>query len=143
MADLTIIAKNVSADPSEGSIVQFYQTAEELSIGDAVYLNSDGKVLRTDANVSLEATRAIGIVVSGQGMYGETTIESGQTVGVCVLGKVYGFSSLAEGTYAWVSSTVGKLDNTAPTSAHQYIVGQCLGPDTLFVRPGISSPVSA
>lgn len=142
MADLTVTAANVSADEKMGSIVRIAQAAAALTVGDLVYFDSDGKLLLADANASLAATRSVGIVVNTTSLYGETTTAIGEWAAVCVFGPVYGFSSLAEGTYGWVSTTAGKIADAAPATAYNFIVGQCFAADVFFVHPGIENPVS-
>jgi hypothetical protein len=143
MAALTVTAANVSADWGQGAIIQNYQAAEALTVGNVVALDSDGKLVKADANASLAKSRAIGIVVQTTDLYGSTSVAAGGYCSVCTFGPVYGFSSLAEGTYGWVGTTPGELVDAAPSTAYQFIVGQCIAADTFFVRPGIENPVSA
>lgn len=142
MADFTVTAANVSADEKMGSIVRNYQASGSGTVGDSVYLDSDGKVLKSDADGSLAASRAVGIVVNTTSLYGDTTFVSGDFVSVCVFGPVYGFSGMAEGTYGWVSTTAGKVADAAPATAYDYILGQVHAADVFFVHPGIENPVS-
>lgn len=142
MAALSITAKNVSATQDQGAVIRNYEAAAALTVGQLVYLNSSGKVDKADANLSLEASRAIGIVVAGANTYDETTIAAGSRCSVCVFGPVYGFASLTPGTYGWVGTTAGEIVDAAPTTAYVYVVGQAVDADTFFVQPGISSPAS-
>lgn len=144
MTAITAPTTKISADQAKGSVLRNVQLAEAMTLGTdlAVALDSSGKLVKADANDSSKA-RAIGILVAGSNLYGETSLPAGSYGTVCVFGPVYGFSSLAEGTYVWVSETAGELDDTAPSSAaYQHIVAQCMSTGILHVMPGISTPTS-
>lgn len=144
MAALSFTAANVSADQNQGAVIRNFEAASAVSVGKPVYVNSDGKIALADANVSETEARAVGLVVNSADMHGATDIAAGARASVCVFGPVYGFSGLAEGTYAWVGATAGELVDTAPTGgAYQFIVGQALASDVFFVNPGTSKPASA
>ena len=145
MTALAFTAKNISIDPAKGSIRKEFQAATAITepLGKAVYIDSDGKVELADADVTVAESRGAGIIVAVPNTYGENSIAADEYCTVCVFGPVYGYSSLAEGTYAWVSKTAGELDDTAPTSgAFQYIMGYCAETDCFFVHPGIAAPAS-
>lgn len=133
----------MSASQEHGAVIRNYMAGGTVVVGNAVYLDSDGKVQKADANASLAASRAIGIVVNTSSLYGETSAPAGSYVSVCVFGPVYGFSGLAEGTFGWVGTTAGEIVDAAPSTAYQYILGQCDAADIFFVRPGIENPTSA
>lgn len=144
MTALTVTPANVSADQNQGSVVRNYQAGGALTVGQAVYLDSNNYVQAADANTSSVTTaRGVGIVVNTPGPYGDTSIPSGGYCSICVEGPVYGFSGLTPGAYGWVSKTAGEIDDTAPTTAtYQYILGYAVAEDTFFVNPGITSPTS-
>ena len=145
MTALGFTANKISTDPSKGSVLKAFPAASAISapLGKAVYIDSDGKVELADANVTVAESRGAGVIVAVPNTYGENSIGADEYCTVCVFGPVYGFSSLAEGTYAWVSKTAGELDDTAPTSgAFQYIMGYCAEADCFFVHPGIAAPES-
>lgn len=143
MAALSFTAANISADPIQGSIIRNKQAGAAVSVGQAVYIDSDGKVQPADANVSLTTSMGHGVVVNSASLYGETSIASGAYCSICVFGPVYGFTGLAEGTQAWVGATAGEIVDTAPTGgAYQRVMGYALESDVFFVDPGQSTPGS-
>lgn len=137
MTALTFTAGKISADQAHGSIIRPYVTAEAVGIGDVVALDSAGKVVLADGNGTWEEALAIGIVVSSASMYGETSIASGQTVGVCLFGPVYGFYGMTPGSYGYVSDTAGDLDDT-PSSTNGFVVGRVHAADVFFVNCGVT-----
>ena len=145
MTALAFTAKNISIDTGKGSVVRPFPVATAIAtpLGKVVYVDSNGAVELADADVTVAESRAVGVIVAVPNTYGENSIAAGENCSVCVFGPVFGFSALAEGTYAWVSKTAGELDDTAPTSgAFQYIVGYCEDTDTFFVNPGIAARAS-
>lgn len=146
MAALSFTAKNISVNPSQGSIVRSYKAASSISspLGKAVALDSNGDIILADANASQSAATAIGVIVALSNVYAENaTLAAGESCAVCVFGPVWGFSGLAEGGYGWVGTTAGEIVDTAPSTAYQYTLGQNLTSACFFVRPGIASPSSA
>ena len=145
MTVLSFTANKISADPAKGSVIERFPAASAITspLGKAVYLTTAGKVELADANVTAAEARAIGIIVAVPNAYSENAIDTDEYCSVCRFGPVYGFSSLAEGTFGYVSKTAGEIDDTAPTSgAWQYVLGQCMTEDTFFVNPGIAIPAS-
>lgn len=144
MADATVTAANVSADPWMGSVIRNVVAGATLAPGDVVYINSSGQAALADADVSALVVDGIGIVVNTTDWAGSTAIASGDRCAVCVFGPVYGFASLTKGIYYWVSKTAGKLADTAPTSgAYQKRMGYALDDGvTFWVNPGSAAPAS-
>lgn len=144
MTVLSVTANNISASEERGAVLIRFVTGEAMSPGQAVYLDSNNLCWKAKADSAAHA-RAIGIVVSGPGIfYGETTIPVGGTATICIGGPVFGFSGLSQGLPIYVDkTTAGSLNDAAPTTAYQFVVGQAEGNDTIFVRPGVGSPVSA
>lgn len=145
MSAITAPGTKISADPAKGSVLKNFQLAEDMTLGTtlAVAIDSNGKIVKADANGATALTRGAGILVAGSNIYGETSLASGSYGTVCLHGPVYGFSGLAEGTYVWMAKVAGGLEDTAPTDAYQHIMGQCVDADVLFVNPGSSTPTSA
>lgn len=149
MTALTITEQNISADWDRGSVINNYLANATLKIGQAVYIDSNNKANLALADSAADA-QAIGIVVGVPNYYGEKSAVAGQWVAVCIGGPVYGFggsvggSDLVNGEYIWIDkTTAGSMNDTAPTGgAYQYVIGQAVGSDTIFVRPGLTSPVS-
>lgn len=145
MAAKTPTPGYVSATEERTAVVEWYNVATgvTLTLGDAVYLDSNNELNKAIALTSAHA-RAIGIVAFADNFYGETTIPATGQAGVVVHGPVYGWSGLASGQPLWVSKdTAGGLVDTAPTGAYQYIVGHAQDAQTFFVDPGTVTPVSA
>ncbi|GEM_PF-2812257 len=145
MTALSFDATKISTDPLKGAVNNKFQAASAITapLGKAVYLDTDGKIALADADVTDVEARAVGVITAVSNQYGENALATDEWCTVTQYGPVYGFSGLAEGTYAWVGATAGELDDTAPTGgAYQYIVGQCHGDDVFFVNPGISAPES-
>lgn len=143
MAQMAYTAKNIRA--LEGAqCVPNMKAGEEIDVGEIVFVAADGEVELADAdNGNALAARAIGIVVAVSDTYGGTTAKIGDSVTVCVYGRVGGFTALVEGTYGFVSETAGQIDDTAPTgTTNQYRVGIAHGETIFFVNPGMSAPVS-
>jgi hypothetical protein len=144
MADATVTAANVSADPRMGSVIRNCVAGATLAPGDVVYINSSGQAALADADVTSLTVDGVGIVVNSTDWAGSTVIASGDRCDVCVLGPVYGFSSLTKGLYYWVSKTAGKLADAAPTSgAYQKRMGYALDDGvTFWLAPGGAAPAS-
>lgn len=143
MTALTVTASAVSSNDIErGARVLWYQTGEDVILGQGVYLDASNLAWRAKADSSAHA-RAVGIATQADNFSGETTVKSGNWVGVTVFGPVNGFSGLSQGQVGWVGVTAGQIVDTAPTSAYQFQVGHAVDDQTFFVDPGTSSPVSA
>ncbi len=127
-ADLTVTAANVR--PLEGADVQRYDAGGTLTVGNSVYVASDGDVEATDSD-ALSTAWSIGIVVSGP--KGATSISAGDPVDVVVSGPVAGFSSLTPGALGYVSASAGAINDTAGTKS--CIVGYACSKTEFFVRP--------
>lgn len=143
MSDIALSASKISAYEERGAIFEQYTTAATVTLGQAVYLNSSNQVLPAIAT-SAAAAAAIGIAVIAPNFYGETSVASGQTVGVVVYGPVWGFTGLQSGQRGYVSKTAaGTIVTTAPAPGYQYSVGHAIDGETFFVDPGTAAPVSS
>lgn len=138
MADITVTAQQVRALTRNGARVRRHRAGGTITIGNLVYIASDGDVEEADANVAGKGA-AIGIAV--QSYDGETTINSGDPVTVCVYGPVSGYSSLTPGTMLWVSDNVGRIGDAA--GALDRIVGYAETANIVFVNPEMNVPSSA
>lgn len=149
MTVLTITTQNISATWDRGSVINNYVAAVALTIGQAVYIDSNNKANPAKADSAADA-QAVGIVVGAPNFYGESGIPAGQYAAVCIAGPVYGFGAsiggnpLSSGEYIWIDkTTAGVMNDTAPTGgAYQYVIGQAVDGETIFVRPGLTSPAS-
>lgn len=139
MASITVTSAQVR--PLEGAIVRNYQAGAAVTVGYAVYLDSSGYVQHADANVTEATARAMGIVVASKD--GETAVVSGDRCSVCVFGPVSGFASMTPGEPVYNSSTVGRLDQTAPTGGvYVQAVGRADSASIIFVNPDVADPSS-
>jgi len=112
------------------------------TIGDAVYVASDGDIEQADANGAASA-RAVGILVATQNNSGGVTaLASGERASVVIRGLVYGFSGMTPGALQYVSATAGALTETAPTGSGTWTwaIGRALSATVLLVDPGLVAP---
>src|SRR4051794_28819353 len=106
MADITVSASKVR--PLNGAIIRRMDAGGTLSVGDAVYVDSNGKVQRADAS-TLANAQARGLVIA-VGTAGATGAVSGDVVDVVTHGPVeVGASSLTNGAAVYVSTTAGAM----------------------------------
>lgn len=140
---LTAVPAYASADWRQGSVIRNFVAGEALTILQAVYLHTDGKVYKADANVSTAVVRAVGVVVAAVNLYGETAIAAGQNCSVVVFGPIYGFTDMTIGGQVFVSTTPGVLTQTAPSSnAYQFVIGYAAEDDVLFINPEADAAAS-
>lgn len=140
MADLAPDATQVSR--VEGAVCLPYLAGGTVEIGDAVYLDSAGKVQRADAD-ALASSQAIGIVV-GVGIHGYTTAAANTMVTVCIWGRVFLGDAIAMTVpgRVYVSTTAGKMDQTAPAAQGDYPfqLGRADSATVIFVDPQYLTP---
>lgn len=144
MTDVTLVAADVSATQTEGSIINAYMvaTGQTINVGDAVAKNGSTDtvtglplVVQADGNNSdWISAWACGIVVNTTDWYGSTVAVAGQDVSVCEFGPVYGFTNMTPGAILYVSDNAGKIATT-PSATHPYVIGQAQAADTVFVNP--------
>ncbi len=139
MASISLTSAQIR--PLTGAICRNYQAGAALTVGYAVYLDSSGYVQHADANLSEAGARAMGIVVASKD--GETSVVSGDRCSVCVFGPVGGYASMTPGEPVYNSSTVGRLDQTAPTGgAYPQAFGRADSATVIFVNPDVADPSS-
>jgi hypothetical protein len=139
MADISITAGQVR--PLNGAIIRRFTAGEAVSVGQAVFVHTDGTVKKADADV-LASSQARGIVV-GVGVAGSTSAASGNAVDVVTHGAIaLGTSGLTDGAAVFVSTTAGALDQTAPASAGDYpfAIGWAESDGVLYVQPQVIVP---
>lgn len=137
MSAISLTAASIR--PLTGAVIRRYVADEALTVGQVVYVNTDGEAGIADGNVSAAKARAVGIAVESYD--GETSIAAGDPVSVVVLGPVSGFSSATPGSYGYVSDTAGSLDTAAGT--YSFIAGYFETAGIFFVNPGVDDPTSA
>lgn len=132
-----------SATWDRGATILNYVAGADVSIGDVVYLDDNNQVQRAIGSSSKQA-HALGIVVGVANAYAEVTAHAGSWCSVAVHGPVFGWIGLIDGQVVYVSKTVaGGMDTAAPSSGvYDFIVGNAIGADTIFVRPGQTTPTS-
>ena len=137
----SISLTSASIHPLEGALCRNFVAGGALTVGYAVYLDSSGYVQHADANAGEVQSRGIGVVVESKD--GETSVTSGDSCSVCVMGPVGGYSGMTPGEPVYVSSTVGRIDQTAPTGgAYQRSIGYAESSVKLFVFPCANDPSS-
>lgn len=141
MADISILGGQVR--PLNGAIVRRFTAGDSVSVGDAVFVYSDGTVKPADADAEASA-QGRGIVV-GVGVAGSTSAITGQAVDVVTHGPVaLGTSGLTDGAVVYISTTAGKLDQTAPAANGDYpfVIGWAESDGVLYVQPQVTVPVA-
>ncbi len=113
MADLTLTAADVTVRGTHPPLAQF-ELGEAAAAGDAVALNSSGKLVKADAATSGD-NLLIGIIIGSQYL-GDTSFASGTMVDVALDGaQVTGFTGLTPGAKVYLSNTNGKLADATGT----------------------------
>lgn len=129
--------------PLNGALVRPFTTAEECKLGQAVYINADGKVAPADAGDTAITAQGRGIIVSGEGILPTETIPANSAVGVVVFGPVAGFSGMDETALVYVdATTAGNFTQTEPAAGYSMSMGYPLSADVLMVLPQSTSPAS-
>lgn len=129
--------------PLEGAVGRNFKAGGALTMGNAVYVASDGDVEAGRANAAATSD-AIG-VVAAVNEPGDTTAAAGDAVTVVTFGPVGGFSSLTPGKIQYLSdATAGALTETAPSGAGKWLkaVGYAESATVLFVMPDINAAAS-
>ena len=133
MADITVTAASVR--PMPGAVIQRYQAGEAMDIGTAVYLKSDGKVWKADADAAA-SSMAIGLVVSAPN--GATAAAADDYVDVVVRGVVTGAASMTPGGLVYSSTTAGAVADASPAGSsgdYRWIVGYAVSATGIYVMP--------
>lgn len=132
MSVVTVTSADVR--PLTGATVRRFTAGGSITLGDAVYIASDGDVEAADGS-AIGTTWAVGVAVATPD--GGTSVSSGERVDVVVYGPVAGFSSLTVGALGYVSDTTGGIDTAAGTKT--FILGYNESATVFFVRPQLSS----
>ena len=133
MTDIALSAL-VNVRPLLGSIIRPFVCAEVVDVGEAVYLNTSGKVALADADAYLTA-KVIG-VIGAIGAYGKTTSVANEQVDVVLFGPVAGWTALTPGEELFASIAAGAIeDATAGTGDFRYLVGWAVDAETIFISP--------
>lgn len=104
MADISVTTTQVGiVDPANAEVVDF-QAGETITVGQAVYIDSNGRAGIADANTAgKQQFRGIAVKVQGN------------AVSVLKKGRLYGYdlSSMAYDAIAYLSDTAGSLADAA------------------------------
>lgn len=131
MASISVTRANVR--PLSGAVVRRLDTGATVSVGNLVYLVSDGDVENcvSDSATNFIQAWPLGIVVACP--EGKTSVGAGYAVDVVVYGPVEGYSGATPGTLFYANDTAGALDTAAGTVTA--IGGIMLAATIAFVRP--------
>jgi hypothetical protein len=103
MAAITVTAAQVSVLHPEKAMIYDFIAAEALTPGQAVYINSNGKVAKADATTNKQVKGlALAAASAGQGV---SILKEGYIVGLDMSGMAYDAQIM-------LSSTAGGLDTT-------------------------------
>lgn len=138
MANISLTAANIRALQPNGAIVRPYTAGSTVTIGQLVFIGTDGFVDPADGDVDAATARAIGIAVESYD--GETSVTVGNPCSVCVFGPVSGFSGMTPGANGYVSDDVGRLADAAGT--YSRIMGYAERAGVFFVHPEQNDPAS-
>jgi len=141
MASVTVNASQVR--PLNGASVRRLLAGASLSVGQAVYVHSDG-LLRPASATSQQAAQARGVVV-GVGTAGKTSAALGEAVDVVTHGAVaLGTGDLPEGAALFISATAGAFDPVPPALSGQFVfvLGWAESPEVLYVAPQVAVPTA-
>lgn len=140
MADIDVVPSLVR--PLNGAIRRRKTAGGSGNVGDAVYYATDGDAEQADAD-AVGSAQARGIVVA-VGTQGKTTFVEGDSIDVVTHGPVeLGATGLTDGAAVFVSTTAGKLDQTAPASAGDFpfAIGYAESDTVIYVDPQVTVPV--
>lgn len=133
MADISVTARSVR--PLPGALVRTFTAGASGNVGDAVYVDSNGRVQPASASAAGTAL-ALGVVVSA-GTSGAVAFASGDAVSVVIVGAVNGFAGMTPGAKCYLSNTAGKLADAAGTVTR--VVGVALDASTVMLLPNFAA----
>lgn len=134
MADITVVAANVR--PLPGAQTLRLVSHEALTVGQFVYINSDGEAQLSDADAAASAI-VVGVVVSVAAS-SRTVSVAGEVVDVLWMGRVTGFSGMTPGIHVYVSTTAGAASDAryaGSSGDFVYEIGIALNATDILVRP--------
>lgn|SRR5574341_169124 len=124
----------------EGSLTRPIKAGGAVVMGNAAYIDSNGKLQKAQANLAATSD-AKGVIVAVNEP-GETTAGDTEAVTLCTFGPVAGFSSLTPGSVYYVDdATAGAIVATAPSGTGKWAkaIGYAESATILFVMPGITA----
>ncbi len=113
------------------SISVDYTAGEALTAGDIVYMKSDGKVYKAQADGTAAEQELYGVA--------KTSVSADETVSTSLAGIEDSFAGLTTGTVYYLSETAGEITSTAPTTSGSVVVrlGVAETSTSINVRPQI------
>ena len=140
MADIAYTAANVHL-PNENEVVKIRGTAGAAGLvpGMPLYLDGTNGWKAADADVAASG-QARGILVSI--VNGSVSSVVGDRLDIVTEGRIGGYASMTPGAAVFVSTTVGRLDQTASVTEDDYVfaIGWAEAADVIYVHPQITVP---
>jgi hypothetical protein len=133
MADIAVTALNVR--PLNGAVIRRGTLkSADIAPGHAVYLDGANGWELADADADA-SSRARGIVVSLPD--GAVASVAKDKADICVFGPVEGYTAMTAGGVVFVSTTAGRMDQTAPAASGRYpfAIGWAESATAIFVNP--------
>ena len=132
MADLTVTASSVVADPNASRVSG--QSGETITAGKAVYLSSTTKkwMLADSNSATAEAKKAGGIALNGASL--------NQPLVVCTSGPVTIGATLTAGQPVYLSETPGGLQSAADLATGENVCLIGLAASTTVLNVAIQAP---
>ena len=123
-------------DHDKQGIIMTFQAGMTVTPFSPVYLGTDDEVHECDAD-GIATMPCIGVSIN------TSNVTDGNSIEVMVLGLIRDESFTDFGTNGapvYVSTTVGEMTNTAPSSSNNVvqIIGHSIGEKLLFVQPSLS-----
>ena len=133
MSDISLTLLQISELP--GAIGRDILAGGAGSVGDSVYIDSNGAVQKAKAD-AIATAKGWGLVTAVEN--GAQTFAAGDMVHVVFYGPVTGFSGLTPEARQYISAaTAGKLADAAPsaTDSEVWPFSFALDASTIFIRP--------
>ncbi|MCY4129591.1 MAG: hypothetical protein OXG15_10200 [Gammaproteobacteria bacterium] len=129
----------ISVIPGQSLTVKVKAASASMERGQFVCLDSDGEAVLTDADATA-TSRALGVIVdiSGRGGMNKDETAIGDSVEVCFMGIVDGFTSLVEGPQ-YLGLTAGEITHTAPTAGGDSVSVAALAVSQTRIIVGIAA----
>lgn len=142
MADIAYTAANVKL-PNETEVIKIRGTMGAAGIvpGMPVYLDGANGWKAADADVAASG-QARGILAALPN--GSVSSVVGDVGDIVTEGRVTGYASMTPGGAVFVSTTVGRLDQTASVTEDDYVfaIGWAESATTIYVHPQITVPTA-
>jgi hypothetical protein len=133
MSVLTIDPEDIR--PLEPANIVWGTMAEAATLGDVLRRDDDGNWVLANASTLAGCQGQVGIAISGSRKDSDGDLADGEMAGVCVFGRVTGFTSLDPTSIGYYvgDSAAGDIETTAGTISRFLAVAESA--ITLFVMP--------